>query len=202
MLTRDEEIRIAEAVRDAEAKTAGEIVVVVARQAATYRSAAPIWAMIFALATPPILLSLTDWSAARIFTSQILVAVALNTLLSISRVRIHLVPRFIREARAHDAARREFLNRGLSRTSGRTGVLIYVAAAEHFAEVIADTGIADKAGSAAWEDIIAELIGAIRDNRAGDGLVAAVARTGAILAEHAPPAVSDRDELPNKVIQI
>jgi putative membrane protein len=33
-----------------------------------------------------------------------------------------------------------------------------------------------------------------------EGLIAAIRRTGAILAEHAPPRLDDVDELPNKVI--
>jgi putative membrane protein len=104
--------------------------------------------------------------------------------------------------RAREAAAHEFLARGLTRTRERTGVLIYVAAAERYAEVVADSGIADRVDEHAWRDTITELIEAIRHGRPADGLVAAVARVGEILAAHAPARESDVDELPNKVILI
>jgi putative membrane protein len=81
-------------------------------------------------------------------------------------------------------------------------VLVYVAQAERYAEVIADTGIADRVDQAVWRATIEELVTALRDGRHGDGLVAAVGRVGAILATHAPVLADDADELPNKVILI
>jgi hypothetical protein len=43
--------------------------------------------------------------------------------------------------RAHAAARREFFAHGLTGTRGRTGVLVYVALAERYAEIVADKGV-------------------------------------------------------------
>jgi putative membrane protein len=110
------------------------------------------------------------------------------------------VPRAIKRAQAHEAASREFLRRGLTRTREKTGVLIYLALAEHHAEVLADAGIADRVDSGIWTGLIANLTDAIRDDRMMEGLEEAIRRMGAILAEHAPPRLDDVDELPNKVI--
>ena len=44
--------RLAHAIRDAEARTAGEIVVVVAAQASGYRSVPLLWALLAALVGP------------------------------------------------------------------------------------------------------------------------------------------------------
>jgi putative membrane protein len=104
--------------------------------------------------------------------------------------------------RAREAAAREFAARGLTRTRGRTGVLLYVAVAERYAEVIADTGLAQAADEAVWREIITELVAALTGGRAADGLVEAVARIGRVLAECAPRRADDADELPNKVIVI
>src|SRR4028119_1134281 len=90
--------------------------------------------------------------------------------------------------------------RGLPRRGDKTGVLIYVALAERYAEILADAGIADRVDAGLWRGIIRDLTGAIRDGRIADGLMAAVQRSGAILAEHAPARPGDEDELPNKVI--
>ena len=126
----------------------------------------------------------------------------LLAVLSWPALRLALVPTFVKRARGREAAAREFVARGLTRTRGRTGVLIYVAQAERYAEVIADKGIADRVDQAVWRATIEELVTALRDGRHADGLVAAVGRVGAILAEHAPILADDADELPNKVILI
>jgi putative membrane protein len=201
MLSDEERDRVAAAIREAERRTAGEIVVVVAARASAYRSVPLLYALVGGLAAPWPLIWLTALSAARIFAIQLIVALALVVLFSLRSY----VPGFIRHARcreaaAREAAAREFAARGLSRTRGRTGVLIYVAAAEHYAEVVADAGIAAHVDETVWRDIIADLIAAMRAGSPAEGLIIAVNRVGEILARHAPPRGDDRDELPNKVI--
>ena len=200
MITAADRERLASAIREAEAGTAGEIVVVVAAQASGYRTVPIIWAFLGALVVPWPLIWITTLGPSRIYLVQLLVALVLSVALSLPKRRYALVPDFMKRARAHEAATREFVARGLTRTRDRTGVLIYVAAAEHYAEILADTGIADRVDESVWRGTIADLIEAIKAGRAADGLVAAVGRVGAILAEHAPPHADDLDELPNKVI--
>lgn len=200
MISPDDQTRLSQAIQDAEAKTAGEIVVVVAHQADTYRLIPAALALVIALITPWPLIWFTLLAPSQIFLIQLAAALVLNLVLSWPRLHLALIPGSIKRARAHEAALREFASRGLSRTQGRTGVLLYVAEAEHYAEIVADIGIADRAGAAVWQEIIAELITAIRAGRPVDGLVEAVNRAGQILAEHAPPQANDIDELPNKVV--
>lgn len=200
MLSHDDRERVAGTIRDAEARTAGEIVVVVAARASAYRSVPLLYALLGALLTPWPLIWLTTVSASHIFLVQLVVALVMTVVLSWPRRSFALVPGFMKRARAREAAEREFLGRGLTRTRGRTGVLIYVAAAERYAEVVADSGIADRVSETIWRETIIALVEALREGRAADGLVAAVRRVGAVLAEHAPPRADDTDELPNKVI--
>lgn len=200
MISEHDQQRLSQAIHAAEKGTAGEIIVVVARQASAYRAIPALMALFVALVTPWPLIWFTEFGPSRIFLIQLIVALVLNAVLAWPPLHLALVPGPIKRARAHEAALREFTSHGLSRTQGRTGVLIYVAAAEHYAEIIADIGIADRAGPALWEEIVAELIEAIRQNRPADGLLHAVRRTGAILAEHAPPHAQDTNELPNKVV--
>jgi putative membrane protein len=202
MISGEDQERLAHAIRDAEARTAGEIVVVVEGEASGYRSVPILWALLGALGTPWPLIWITNLGPSRIFTVQLAVALVLSIVLSLPKRRYKLVPGFIKRARAHEAAAHEFMAHGLTRTRDRTGVLIYVAAAEHYAEILADTGIADRVAPDVWRDAITELIEAIKAGRAGDGLVATVERVGAVLAEHAPPHDDDMNELPNKVIVI
>ncbi|PVE24496.1 hypothetical protein DC522_10445 [Microvirga sp. KLBC 81] len=200
MISEHDQRRLSKAIHEAEKGTAGEIVVVLARQASAYRAIPALLGLFVALVVPWPLIWFTSLGPSRIFLIQLIVAFVLNFVLAWPQIHLALIPGSIKRARAHEAALREFASHGLSRTQGRTGVLIYVAAAEHYAEIIADIGVADRAGPAVWRDIIAELIEAIRQDRPGDGLILAVQRAGAILAQHAPPQTHDANELPNKVV--
>ncbi|WP_262270289.1 TPM domain-containing protein [Microvirga yunnanensis] len=200
MISPDDQARLAQAISDVEDETSGEIVLVLAEQAGHYREIPLLWSLLAALVTPWPLIWLTSVSTARIFLIQLAVALALGLILSWPKLRYALVPRSLKRAQGHEAASREFLRRGLTRTREKTGVLIYLALAEHHAEILADTGIADRVDAGIWADIVADLTRTIRDGRMTDGLIVAIRRTGAILAEHAPPRLDDVDELPNKVI--
>lgn len=191
---------IAEAVRRAESRTAGEIVVVVERAASSYRTVPVVMALTLALLVPWPLIAMTMVSAQRIFLIQLVCAVVLLAGLLWYGRGGRFVPGFVKRRRAHDAALREFVARGLTRTSGRTGVLLYVALQERYAEVVADSGIDGPVDPSRWEAIIEPLVAAAREERLTEGLIAAVDAAGALLAEHVPPHAGDVDELPNKVI--
>jgi putative membrane protein len=104
--------------------------------------------------------------------------------------------------RAHAEAMRQFLAQGIHLTERRTGVLIFVSVAEHHAEIVADSGINAKVAPGVWQEAIEATVEAIKHGRPGDGLIAAVERCGTVLAEHFPPGAINRDELPNKVVEI
>ena len=200
-LTRDEQENIAEAVRAAEARTSGEIVVLVSARAGFYRSIGLALALVCGLAVPWPLIAFTGWSAATIFLVQAIAMLAAVLLTFESRLRIALVPRRVRRERAHEAARREFLARGLTRTRERTGVLIYVALAERYAEIVADEGVRARVPDATWSAAVTALLGAAGRGDLAGGLITAVSQVGTILAAELPPGAAG-DELPNRVIVI
>jgi len=191
---------IAEAVRRAELQTAGEIVVVIDRAASSYRNVPVMMALTLALFVPWPLLSMTVMSAQRIFMIQLFcAAVLLGALLWYGRGG-RFVPGFVKRRRAHEAALREFTARGLTRTKGRTGVLLYIALQERYAEVLADSGIDGLVAADTWRGIIEPLLAAAREDRLAEGLIKAVDGVGGVLAQHVPPLPGDVDELSNKVI--
>ena len=155
MLTEQDRDRVEAAVRAAEAGTAGEIVVVFARQAASYKSEPLTYALLGALVVPWALLALTALPAARIFMIQAAVALAILALASATVP--HCVPRRLRRARARTAASREFASRGMADTRGRTGILLFVAAAERYAEVVGDITVAGRVPEAEWRGVIEAL---------------------------------------------
>ena len=198
LLTEDDRNAITAAIREAEQRTCGQIVCVLARSSSDY-SAVPIqWAAVLALIVPWPLIYLTGLSIQRIFAVQIAVFVLAAVILSWSALRIALVPSPVRRARAHRAAIEQFHLRGLTNTKHRSGVLIFASMAEHYARVIADQGIAEKTKRADWQAAVDALTQHIREGRIADGFVAAIERCGAVLATHAPPA-DPPDRLPDRI---
>jgi putative membrane protein len=200
MITAADTERVAAAIRAAEEKTAGEIFCVVTHASSSYRLVPIAWAALVALLVPLLLIYLTKWPAGTIYLAQLVAFIVTAAILSLAAVRYRIVPRQAMRERAHAEAMRQFLGHGLHLTEDRTGVLIFASIAEHYAEIVADTGIHAKVGKEVWEDAIAAMIVAIKDRRAGDGFVGAIERCGAVLAEHFPPGAVNRNELPNKLV--
>jgi putative membrane protein len=202
MITQADKDRGADAIRMAETKTSGEIFCVIAHQSSDYRLVPLAWAALAALIVPAPLIYLTLWPASLIYLVQLVVFIVLAIVLAQPAIRFHIVPRRAKHERAHALAMRQFFAQGLDRTEKRTGVLIFASAAEHYAEIVADVGINSKVTPEVWRQAIAVLIAGIKDGRAGDGFVAAVEQCGAVLAAHFPPGALNRDELPNKLVEI
>ena len=128
--------------------------------------------------------------------------ILLNVILRLPAIRFRIVPRQRKHDRAHAEAMSQFFAHGLDKTAQRTGVLIFAAAAERYAEIVADAGINEKVSPQVWDDAIAALTSAIADGRTGDGFIAAIEKCGAVLAEHFPPGALAHDELPDKLVEI
>jgi putative membrane protein len=186
------------AIREAEKHTSGQIVCVLAHSSSAYAHVPILWASALALFTPWPLIHLTEWSVQRIFLLQLVVFIVAGLLFSWMPVRLWLVPRALQRVRAHRAAIEQFVVRGISRTKNRTGVLIFVSLAEHYARIVADEGIAAKVQHADWQDAVDALTAHMRDGRITEGLIAAVERCGAVLAIHAP-ADGSPNELPDRL---
>jgi putative membrane protein len=202
MISESDKTRIADAIRAAEAQTAGEIFCVIARHSSDYRLVPIAWAAAIALLVPLPLVYLTRWPAAIIYLWQLAAFVVAALALSHPKVRFHIVPRRAKHDRAHAEAMRQFFAQGLHKTEQRTGVLIFASTAERYAEIVADAGINEKVTPQVWDKAINELVEAIKAGRPADGFVAAIARCGAVLAAHFPPGALQHDELPDKLLEI
>lgn len=214
--------RIADAIEAAEKTTSGEIYCVVARECSDYRVVPVAWAALVAMIAPPLLvfsgidlaaLPHYGWNAGQgdalqraAFVSYALIQAVLFAaawaLFTIPVVRRFLTPKWLKRDRVHRAALDQFLARGLQLTRDRTGVLIFLAEAEHQAEIVADEGIQAKVGSDAWGPPLAELLRRAHQGQPAEGILAAIQQCGALLAQHFPPRPDDVDELPNRVVEI
>ncbi|HYE44133.1 MAG TPA: TPM domain-containing protein [Caulobacter sp.] len=225
MLTPEDQSRIAQAVATAEAKTAGEIYCVLTPRASEYREVPLAWACVAALALPPLALLLgfrpralealfggwtigqdgavgaTVLSAVSAYiVLQAAVLVAALLLLSIPAVRRAVTPSGLAAERVRRAALDQFLGHGLHLTRDRTGVLIFAALEERRAEVIADEGIYAAAPPEVWDEVVGLLVAGLKRGEAAEGFVAAVTRSGEILAEHVPPRGGNPNELSDRIV--
>ena len=189
---------VAVAIREAEKKTSGQIVCVLAHASSRYVHVPILWAIALALFVPWPLIDFTQLSVQRIFLIQLVVFIAAGLIFSWMPLRVLLVPRALQRSRAHRAAIEQFVIRSISHTRNRTGILIFVSLAEHYARIIADEGIAAKVPAAEWQAAIDALTTHMRDNQIATGFTAAIAQCGEVLARHAPPDGSP-NELPDRL---
>jgi putative membrane protein len=190
--------RIARAIGEAEKKTSGEIVCALARRASDYAYVPPLWAAFFALATPWPLAEFTALSAKAIYAAQIGVFMLTALLIWWPPIRLALTPRLVKKRRAGRAAIEQFFMRGVAGTKGRTGVLIFVSFAEHYARIIADEGLNGKISDEEWRAALEPLLACLGQGRCAEGFIATIEECARLLARVAPPG-TEGDELPDKV---
>jgi putative membrane protein len=83
-------------------------------------------------------------------------------------------------------------------TRARTGLLLLVALFEHRVEIVCDRGIETRIPSPEWDPIVDRLTAGLRQGRAAQAMVAAIAEIGSLLQARGVAGVSpDVDELPD-----
>jgi putative membrane protein len=202
ILSLEDQHRVGDAIKAAEARTSGEIVCVLARASSDYSSYALAAAALGALVSPWLLVAATPLSTHRILLIQLAVFAVLFLVLSAGSLRQYLVPRQVQRSAAHRAAMEQFMIRGISRKANRAGILIFVSLAEHYARIVADDGIASRVSQSVWQDAIDDLLERVAYGEIADGFIIAVERCGEVLAEHFPPGMGDEDQLPDRIYVI
>jgi putative membrane protein len=202
MLTQDEQDKIVAAIAEAERHTGGEIVVVVARASADYGAQRLAFAGLAALATPLLLLFLTQLSAQRIYLAQLIVFASMLAVTALPGLRMALSPKATQRRRADEAAFAQFHARDVARTQTRAGVLIFCSVAERHARIVADVAVAAKVPEASWASAIEALTNEAAQGRLAEGCLAAVALCGDVLAQTIPRSADDVNERPDAVYQI
>ncbi|MEH3101323.1 TPM domain-containing protein [Sphingomonas adhaesiva] len=217
VLTAAEREAIASAVTAAEATTDGEIVTVVAERSDAYHDVALHYAVLAVLAVTAIgairpgIFTPFDrgWEQADLARDMLAVLIAQTLAFLIVRValawmplRLALTPRATKARRVRRRAVQYFRIGTESRTAGHEGVLLFLSADEHIAEIVTDAAIHRVIAPERWGDAMAALVDAVRDGRPGDGMVAAVAGIGAVLREHFPKTADNPNELPDRVIEL
>lgn len=195
--------RVSQAVAAAEAGTRGEFVTVIARAADTYAYIPILWAALAALALPGMIaVSGVELLLAYSYPVQIAAFFALALLFRWQPLKMRLIPRAVKYARAHRLAQEQFFVQGLRLTRERTGVLLFVSVAEHYVEIIADQGINAVVPAGTWDQVVAGMIQDVKAGRVADGFVTAIESCGRLLAEHFPADPDNHNELPNRLVEV
>lgn len=203
LISAGERRRTEAAIREAEGKTVGELVTVIARQADDYLLIPVVYACAAAVGLP-----LALWLAGvydgflPLYLAQLGALVVLIPLFCWRPVLTRLVPQTLQRESAARLARAQFFANGLHETPERGGLLLFVSEAEHYVEIIADRGIDAKVPPGAWDAIVADFTAQVRAGKAGEGFVAAVTACGALLATHLPATGENPNHLPDVLIEI
>ncbi|NNL86313.1 MAG: hypothetical protein HKP27_11700, partial [Myxococcales bacterium] len=105
------------------------------------------------------------------------------------------------ERRARQRAAAAFHEHGLSRTAGRSGVLLFVALLEHRVIVLGDTGLDALLDSdESWSDVVTTVLSRVGGGDLCDGLIRGVQKIGGMLARHLPAPPRNVDELPTALV--
>lgn len=213
---------VADAVTAAEAQTSGEIVTVLADRSDGYTDVALLWAVgaaftvmsLFA-AFPLPFLDLWDrliggwghqWSTGEL--ASMVIGLGLITFLAAMLVqqweplKFALIPGPTKTIRVHAQAVRQFKVGADRRTTGRTGVMIYLSMREHRAEIIADESIAAVVSAEVWGEAMGDMLIEIRKGRIAEGLAVGIGDVGFVLAQHFPRGADDVNELPDRLIEV
>ncbi|MBN1612710.1 MAG: hypothetical protein JW940_39165, partial [Polyangiaceae bacterium] len=200
ILSEQERERLSQLVTEAERHTAGELVLVVARQSARYGTSRVTWAAVTAL----VVSALVDfiWPTIPVLwllALQGLLGVLLWWLFGRPPLLRRIVPAEEQNRAVNSRVKQLFVERGVTETRDRSGVLVFLSELERRVEILADRGIHEHVGSDAWAEMVRIVVDEIRGGKAAAGLATIVERIGRELAAKFPARADDTNELPNQV---
>jgi putative membrane protein len=195
--------RVGECVAAAELRSAGEIVVAVARRSAEYGRERAWFTLIVTLCAALVAYRFVpQLPEVWLLCAQAPFALGAWWLSGLPGLLRRLVPRAVQHGAVHARAEQLFLQLGVTETRERSGVLLLLSEAEHRVELLADRGIHQRVGSEVWQSLVQAVTRAIREGHAADGVCAAVDAIGDALARHFPRSEDDINELPDAVQRV
>ena len=212
----EERRAIASAVAEAERKTSGEIIPVVASVSGRYDRAEDIFGVVVAL----LALALTwfffqdirtaegDWVSGQALSLglvPILLIVAGGFVLGSMAatyfpvLRLPFMTKRAKRQEVERSAAEAFHRFRVRKTVAGTGILIYVSLYERMIRVLGDDTISEKLEEKDWETVLNLVIEGLRANRASEGLSQAILKSGELLSRHFPTQPGDVNEIRNEL---
>lgn len=221
-LSEADHAKVSAAIAAAEGSSNGEIVAVATDLSDPYHDVALHWAVL-------VLIAVLAWAAAcpsclqwwfqtifggwrpeptlgELLTLLLVLGVAKFTavllVLKYMPLRLALTPGATKQRRVRRRAVTVFKAAAERRTTGRTGILIYLSMGERRAEIVADEAIIKVTDASTWGEAMEALLAEVRAGRPADGMVAAIGQVGEVLKQHFPRSSADTNEIPDKLIEL
>jgi len=128
---------------------------------------------------------------------RIVAAIAAAEKQTSGEIRVHLHHR--KASDPQEAGTKVFEKLGMTNTSDRNGVLIFVAPRSRNFAILGDSGIHEVCGDDFWKNAAGNLSAHFRDGKFTDGLVATIEELGRVLAAHFPAEPGKTNELPDEI---
>jgi len=189
-------LRTADVVRAVERQTSVELVVAVRRRASHYVGVSVTFGALCALAGFLVMWFGETVYDVRTIPIDVALAFVLGTALvaSVPALRRLIAPRGLRKRVAERAAKAAFTALGIEKTSGRTGIFVYVALFERTAVLVPDRGIPESLVVGPLASI-RELLAVSVDRGDFEGFLTALGRLGPACGAALPRQANDENEL-------
>jgi putative membrane protein len=126
------------------------------------------------------------------FSSRLVIAIQLWSLIVLTLIfdwlpiRLSLVPKRHKHARAWQLAHREFNAHVLAKPDQPHRILLFVSLGERYVEIIADHETHSLAPDGTWNKVVDRFLTTVKAGRTADGVLDAIAACAGILREHHP----------------
>lgn len=203
------------AIRDAESKTAGEIVIVICRVAGIYSWHEAIFSFLVSLVAMSLcwwkwqaVIQASTWSgtpALQFHLGWVVLTLVLGFMLG--EVLVRLFPKIVAAFASRSSMRRHAENAAtlayrryqIERTTGKTGVMIFLAEMEQTVVVMGDDRISETIQPSDWASIRDRILDGVKHGRPAEGVITAIGQAGDLLARTVPPNGDDRNELQDRI---
>ncbi len=200
-LGHDGKAALKRAITNFEANTAAELVITVEPRAGHYLHVPVLFGSVAGLSTLAFLLYGGPTFALHWFLIDPLAIAAIVGYVSSGWPRLEraLTPRLRRHAWVVRAARAAFVARDIADTRGRTGILLYVAAAEREALVLADLAVRTAIPQILWQQACAPILASVASGAPARALEPHIAVLAELCSEYLPRQDDDVNELSDEV---
>jgi putative membrane protein len=207
--------KISTAVKNAEAKTSGEIATAFIKESYDYAIYELLFAVVVGFIYFTVLMFFSDSIANSLqnmfwdyninylliffgFSTFLVIAIA-YFVANISYVDRLIVSQKVKQKKVEERALQHFMQSGVSYTRDRTGILIFISYLEKRVVLLADTAINEKIEQHEWQKIVDHITAGIKNNQLAENLVDAIEDCGELLQKHFPIKEDDTNELDNEI---
>lgn len=203
LISQKEQDKIRTAIEAFETKSSAEMVTVIAKQSDSYIFIPTLWAAVAALIVPWLLFGFVDnFTHQELNIIQLIIFTFLASLGQIKKIKMFLIPSFIKKKRSANMAKEQFFKLLVQDTQNDGLVLLFVSEAEKYVEIITDATIAKKIDDTFWEETIQNFTIHVKADNIALGYLESIEQMAEPLIKYFPQTRDDKDELPNHLIMI